>query len=46
MFDLLTGDKTIKEQIKQGKSADDIRQTWEEDLRKYDNIRQKYLIYK
>lgn len=45
MFDLLTGDKTIKEQIKQGKSADDIRKTWEEDLRNYEKIRQKYLMY-
>ena len=45
MFDLLTGDKTVKEQIIAGKSAQEIRKSWEKDLEAYEKTRQKYLIY-
>lgn len=45
MFDLLTGDKSIKEQIIAGKSAEEIRKSWEKDLNAYEQIRRRYLIY-
>lgn len=45
MFDLLTGDKMIKEQIIAGKSAEEIKKSWENDLNAYKEVRNRYLIY-
>lgn len=44
-FDLLAGNKTLREQIMEGCSAAEIRATWAEDLAIFRGIRKKYLIY-
>jgi uncharacterized protein YbbC (DUF1343 family) len=44
-FDKLAGNKTLKEQIKQGMSEDKIKDTWQKDLKAYKAIRKKYLLY-
>lgn len=44
-FDILAGNNRLKEQIKQGMTEKDIRETWKEDLDKYNVIREKYLLY-
>ena len=45
MFDLLSGDKNIKQQIIDGKTSQEIKQQWESGLEAYKQIRQKYLLY-
>ncbi len=42
----ITGNKELKEQIVQGKSAEEIRESWQSDLERFKEIRRKYLIYK
>jgi len=42
----ISGNKLLKEQIRQGKSAAEIRATWQKDLNEFKKIRKKYLIYK
>ena len=44
-FHLLAGNKELIEQIKAGKSAEEIRLSWEEDLKSFNKIRQKYMYY-
>ena len=44
-FDKLAGDKSLREQIIAGKTADEIRASWKEDLDKFKQIRKKYLLY-
>jgi uncharacterized protein YbbC (DUF1343 family) len=44
-FDKLAGTKTLREQIIAGKTAEEIRQSWQEDLNKFKQIRKKYLLY-
>lgn len=44
-FDLLAGNSTLRQQMKQGLSADSIRHTWRKGLERYEQMRQKYLIY-
>jgi uncharacterized protein YbbC (DUF1343 family) len=44
-FDTLAGNATLKQQIKQGLSESEIRQTWEEGLGVYREMRNKYLLY-
>ena len=44
-FHLLSGDKQLQQDIENGKSADEIRASWQEDLEAFKAIRQKYLIY-
>lgn len=44
-FDLLAGKRTIRTLIEQGKSADEIRATWADDVRRFRTLRSKYLIY-
>ena len=44
-FDLLVGDKVIKQQIIDGRSADEIKKSWQKDLDAYKEIRKKYLMY-
>lgn len=46
MFNKLAGNATLKEQIIAGKSDEQIRKTWQNDLDKFKKIRSKYLIYK
>jgi uncharacterized protein YbbC (DUF1343 family) len=45
-FDVLAGGPTLREQIRKGMSADEIRATWQDGLRKFDKIREKYLLYR
>jgi len=44
-FDILAGNTRLKEQIKQGLSEDQIRETWQGDLNTFKEKREKYLIY-
>ncbi|MDR0763880.1 MAG: DUF1343 domain-containing protein [Bacteroidales bacterium] len=44
-FDKLAGTKTLQQQIKQGRTADEIRTLWKPDLDKFKAIRKKYLLY-
>lgn len=44
-FDTLAGNDILREQIKQGLSEDQIRETWQPDLEKYREMRKKYLLY-
>ncbi len=45
-FNLLAGNNTLQTQIEQGKTEEEIRKTWKEELNKYREIRKKYLLYK
>ncbi|PYE80105.1 uncharacterized protein YbbC (DUF1343 family) [Winogradskyella epiphytica] len=45
-FTLLAGTKKLQEQIEAGWAENDIKLTWKEGLKKYDNMRQPYLLYK
>ncbi|NVK58024.1 MAG: DUF1343 domain-containing protein [Alteromonadaceae bacterium] len=44
-FDLLSGTDRLRQQLESGMSADDIRASWQEDLRAFKARRQPYLIY-
>jgi len=44
-FNLLAGNKLLKQQIENGKSAEGIRASWESGLESFKVIREKYLIY-
>jgi uncharacterized protein YbbC (DUF1343 family) len=44
-FDTLAGSSTLREQIISGMDADEIRQTWQEQLNRFSGIRAKYLLY-
>jgi uncharacterized protein YbbC (DUF1343 family) len=45
-FNKLAGNASLMKQIKEGKSAKQIRKSWEPALKKFKKIRKKYLIYK
>jgi uncharacterized protein YbbC (DUF1343 family) len=45
-FDKLAGTKTLRQQIRQGKTAEEIRASWKNDLEKFQMVRKKYLLYK
>ncbi len=45
-FVKLSGTKELRQQIENGLSEDEIRESWQEDLEEYKNIRSKYLLYK
>ncbi len=44
-FRLLAGDKQLQRDIENGKSANEIRASWSDDLASFLAIRQKYLMY-
>lgn len=44
-FNLLAGNSTLQNQIKNGMSEAEIKATWQTDLESYKNIRKKYLLY-
>ena len=44
-FVKLSGDKQLQRDIENGKTADDIRASWEKDLNEFKAIREKYLLY-
>jgi uncharacterized protein YbbC (DUF1343 family) len=44
-FHKLVGNKELMEQIKNGKSEEEIRKSWEKELNAYKKLRKKYLLY-
>ncbi|MDR2556460.1 MAG: DUF1343 domain-containing protein [Bacteroidales bacterium] len=44
-FDKLAGTKTLQLQIRQGKTAEEIRTSWKQDLERFKAVRKKYLLY-
>src|SRR6185436_5025545 len=44
-FDTLAGTDKLRKQIIAGANEDDIRKTWQDDLKAYKIIRAKYLLY-
>lgn len=44
-FNTLAGNATLQEQIKQGKTEEDIKATWQKELNEFKAIRKKYLLY-
>lgn len=44
-FDKLAGTDILRKQIIEGKTEDEIRESWQEDIEKYKDVRKKYLIY-
>ena len=44
-FRLLSGDKQLQRDIENGKSADEIRTSWKNDLEAFKAVRGKYLLY-
>jgi len=44
-FDRLAGSKDLREHIIAGKSFNEIKETWKEDLTAFKKVRDKYLIY-
>jgi uncharacterized protein YbbC (DUF1343 family) len=44
-FDKLAGTDVLRKQIIDGKTEDEIRETWKSDIEKYKVVRKKYLIY-
>ena len=45
-FDLLMGTSSVRLQIIEGKSEESIRTNWEAGLKKYQQMRSKYLLYR
>ena len=44
-FDKLAGTPELQQQIKDGKTEDEIRRSWQSDLVNYKEMRKKYLLY-
>ncbi|HNS16949.1 MAG TPA: DUF1343 domain-containing protein [Bacteroidales bacterium] len=44
-FDKLAGNSTLRQQITERKTEEQIRSSWQEGLTKFKSIRQKYLLY-
>lgn len=44
-FNKLAGNATLMQQMKEGKTEDEIRQSWQPALTKFKAIRKKYLLY-
>lgn len=44
-FNTLAGNKTLQQQIKNGKTPSEIRQSWQPQLNNFKVIRKKYLLY-
>lgn len=44
-FDFLAGNETLRKQIISGMEEEEIRKTWQEGLKKFKEIRKKYLLY-
>jgi uncharacterized protein YbbC (DUF1343 family) len=45
-FNKLAGNSELMQQIKDGKSEEQIRNSWQADIENFKMIRKKYLIYK
>jgi uncharacterized protein YbbC (DUF1343 family) len=44
-FDKLAGNDELRKQIESGLTEEEIRLLWQEDLRAFKKLREKYLIY-
>ncbi|NLI71894.1 MAG: DUF1343 domain-containing protein [Bacteroidales bacterium] len=44
-FELLIGNENIRKMIKAGKSADEIKESWKEDVERFKEQRKPYLLY-
>ena len=44
-FRLLSGDKQLQRDIENGKTVDEIRASWEDELEAFKTVRSKYLMY-
>ena len=44
-FDLLAGTDSLREQIKSKKTVEEIRSSWQSELKDYKVMRKKYLLY-
>jgi uncharacterized protein YbbC (DUF1343 family) len=44
-FDKLSGTSTLRSQIKEGKSEEEIHNSWEDGLKEYKLMRSNYLLY-
>lgn len=44
-FEKLTGTTELRKQIETGKSQEEIRDSWQEDLENYNAMRKRYLLY-
>ncbi len=44
-FDVIAGTTTIRESIEQGKSVNEIKNSWQTDIKEFNNTRMKYLLY-
>ena len=45
-FDLLAGNDTLKKKIEDGMTEKEIHRSWEKDLKAFEKIRKKYLLYR
>ncbi|MFI3248720.1 MAG: DUF1343 domain-containing protein [Rikenellaceae bacterium] len=45
LFDRLVGDSNVRKMLIDGKSEEEIKATWADDLNEYRNMRKKYIIY-
>ncbi len=45
-FEKLAGNSELRKQIETGKSEEEIRSTWQQELEKFMKVRKKYLLYK
>ena len=45
-FDVLASGPALREQIQKGLTAEEIRASWQEGLKKFGEVRAKYLLYK
>jgi len=44
-FTVHAGTLDLQKQIEEGMTAEEIRATWQKDVKKFKKIREKYLIY-
>ncbi len=44
-IDLLSGSDDLRKQIQEGKSAEEIKESWQEDIEKFSEQRKPYLLY-
>lgn len=44
-FDKLIGNRSVRRMIEQGRSADEIKRTWTDDVSRFKNRRRQYLLY-
>ncbi|MCW5960407.1 MAG: DUF1343 domain-containing protein [Pyrinomonadaceae bacterium] len=44
-FDVISGDTETRKMIETGSSVDSLRSSWQQDLKNFDSVRTKYLLY-